>query len=1564
MPPPKRPFTTSSLTSTLKSTIASQPLLSNLTNIDKLSSQATSLAQKTPFFNNSQNHQQQQHSQQHQDAVQLTSNTNSSNSNNFAANNANGQNMMRTGNNNSNNMFNEHHSMLGANNQAQQQQRPPMASTPTVDMSHLTEEERLMIQSVIAKAEMADMGMPVDTSAPSSTNLPSNASQALVQAERAKQQQNRQQMNTGQNQPQQGGGGVVGGSGATSGFQNQKSQQMNQQDVMHQQNQQQQQQQNMQQQQQQYPQQLQQMIPSDNTQNMQTPFQNQNNTQLMNQANNQSQFNQPGQQQQLPMHQNMQTQPAQLSQANSVDIQQQSNLKQQSMLDSRNANLQLTEQQQAQLLVNQINSQFNLGQNQEQQPQQLPSHLSSQNSQNMNQILLNNLQQQQQQQQQMEQQAMRDQQASQAIRIQQIPAMTNFDQSMLAQTQGLVGMNTQVQNQTIPQQQIGNQSTQQLQQQQLQQQQIQQQQHAMINPVVNDQSKMLSTYQTDYNINNSNALLNNQTANNTLMQQQTPGKIMQQGGLSDFNGNNMFDQIQQLNQINLTNANTGIKRIDQLGSNENSMNPIFTQQERQISLSGNGIMQNTGISAATQQTSGQNFNAEILHLNNPAHPAYNDPRSEIRFRTQHMPLDAEYNDHAFSDQEYYENRPRHQNQNLRRHDSADPGNRRPTPSRHTKYPDINEQTVDRHNRSLQAYDLAQRGEQNFTRPKTKLRQLPQPNLHYDKSPQSSTEHLSTDRQNSKFKDGGKHTRAANKSKNNRETKLDNLQQHHHTESEEEDEDASSLYEKKNIEPVGSSSRKSPNLSGKESADKNDEALRILSELRLSEQANQVMEQQQLLIKQSQELIKLQLEQQALSQELKKSIKPGSSSTFTNAEQNNNNNSEENKNSIRDDGVKDSVKVESSYKADAQEDGNEKDQVSSRKLQEGIKSSRDDDASRSQRFEQTKKSTPFCHVHDSDIDDESPRANSKSTSTKFIDLSDENVEYVGDGKGRTYNEKEKINRKVGTNLSNSNSLTASPRYNRDLFQSPTDTTDSDVEPLSHASMRRQQRILRNKPKPLVRRREPAGLPPSPLPVAAAIQLHQMQQQHLRQTNQIGSAKGNLSRSNFMRSRSVTSSPNHQLDYMNGGYMTDNQRIRSTSPDTLSEFGGQRRRKRLPEPPTNAVPITPSMVRKMIQTQRAGNSHGKLLASVNAKTTLLTNTHTNRQLTFERQSNESNNLVRGNVYQNEPSQNSGILNQTSYLSENPTSSVPDSNRTGGISTTTAASRAPELNKFLSSTYGNSILRNNISDIKDTPELDKLISNLDNYYGLDNKQSTRTDPSVSGAYNLRSITKTPIVTTSSIISPTRSLAQNYPTYTSTRPTFTNPSTLSRCNSEGESCLTSRYGRRSNLHTANIDDYKSYGRNLGTSSYLDGRSSAYIPPSSLARQTLTSSAIPDTTQSMNNDMLFGTSSGLDRPHSYYRPMQNQYRSSPRFQNSTGSFDSENLDSLTPTAIHEHQRPYNSIITDSSNRYQTRPSYAATSSDTLRDRYRYSEMPQYGSSYLNKMSNNTAYPYSSAGVK
>lgn len=1598
MPPPKRPFITSSLTSTLKSTIANQPLLSNLTNIDKLSSQASSFAQKSPFFANLTN--QQQHSQAagahpQQDAHQLSGNsTNNSNQNQPANGSVSGLNMMRAGNSGG---------PAFANQPAGRAQAAalPAASTPTVDMSHLTEEERLMIQSVMAKAEMADMGMPVDTSAPSSTNLPSNASQALVQ-QHAQARQQQQQARVGQNnpirQPQQqqqqaaNQRPMVADGQPGQSFASQLQQ--HQQNMMFASNQ-----------------------PEPSNYGQQMIAQGDQQQQQFNQA---QQFQQQ-QPQQQHIYQNVQRSAGPLEQQQQLGGQMQST----SMVDpATRANLPSLEQQ-TQQLVSQINSQFNLNQPsqiQQQRQQQQPVVVGGSHQASLAQQF-----NPQQHQTPAEQQISHDRLHSQQVPAQQQQQglarladgnLVAADQSMF---QNVASLNQPQQQMIQAQQQqqpsfsvIDRQQQQQLPSQQLMNT-LPNESVGMMQQMTNQQAAQVDQFnQQQQQQDGSNLMLANKSqqfsaSNQSNMIQQAPANIQ-------YNGAQMAGFVnQQQSQLN-----NGMKLNQEtpLGVyNLNQQQPMIQQfQAAEMLASQQGVQFNAGSSKqlpstdVSQQAASNQLNNQMLLHQPSVYSArdspysQHDPRDDIRFGgRQQVAFEADYyNDHALSDEEHLSRdrqlsrRQLSQQQSgrppIRRYDSADQPSSSARHSSRDKYgskrKDTTTSKVDsRRDRDLQAYDLAQYSSAGGRQ--TKARQLPQPTN--QKLPlHSSNEHLSstTEHKNKISQKAHQIVRPTSQRQGSPYLSASDdeeaLEEDELEEAEEEAETGSVEGRRKkqvSSDKASTARASSSNSGGKnDTVDKSEEALRLLSELKLTEQATQVMEQQQLLIKQGQELIKLQLEQQALSQELKKSLnKPSSEAN--------------NGTSTMNEKERDGESLKEQPESQTEEAGYQKG-TRLRDLDEQTKPK--------------KLTSSICNQQNQDSDEDSLRAFRSQPATKTRELPNQNIDdgleteitRTTTSKRQMTSDEDKFKRKAPNSGAPQATFAVSARYNRDLLQSPTDTTDSDIEPLTQASLRRQQqqRLLaaQTKPKGALagRRREPTGLPPSPLPVAAAIQLHQMQQQHFKAASRVGVSGAGVSstttsRANFMRSRSVTSSPNHHLDHINSGYLTDSQRIQSASPDTLSEFGGQRRRKRLPEPPTNLVPITPSMVRKMIQAQRAGGGPARLPTSVNAQTTLLTNTHSTRSGAFERPIPAEGNLNPTGSRAAAPNQASSYLSlltqRESHFSQpdlHPTTTGPStstqhgaymdhlvsSNPSQQVTAGNATLAKSDLNKFLSSTYGNSILKNsNISDVKETPELDKLISNLDEYYDLDNgsKRTVRLaldQPPVSSqlaAHNSYSRQDPSTLSLASGGQPSSSYLQQHGTGYSARSTAniqlgeSEMSALTRCYSaDGEdgshlaSRLSSkrpytdyagsRFGRpRDQLPTFSA---ASYPNGPSGSSYLLGRSSPLDQPTTgsgirFGDRANTTSRFRDSYQMSSNNSNWRLASS-----SYYtRPTAQAYSSTNRLPlTSTGSLDLGGSDLHTDYLGNEQRSSYGHLsdfppATGQKSYSQSR--YSAI--DPIRDRYR-----------------------------
>ena len=518
----------------------------------------------------------------------------------------------------------------------------------------------------------------------------------------------------------------------------------------------------------------------------------------------------------------------------------------------------------------------------------------------------------------------------------------------------------------------------------------------------------------------------------------------------------------------------------------------------------------------------------------------------------------------------------------------------------------------------------------------------------------------------------------------------------------------------------------------------DKALYLLNELKLTEQANQVMEHQQLLIKQSQELIKLQ---QAQLEQKNAATKATSEKEVSPPKE-----QKEKSESAQ-------VPQESRKSTNDEDLGEVQNQEGSNELCKGV-SNKD-----------TSHSTDDSSNLDRQLMDKGSKNQSRSEDAGKVNtqsINEATSESRDHGQRSADSQKDRIKKSTNStnahhhqdplaSATNSHTALSANRPRRDLLQSPTDTTDSDLE--LTASNRRSARPARNqgfivatpnsRSRSLARRREPVGLPPSPLPVAAAIQLHQMQQQHMKNQPQTAINRGPsaLNRTGYLRSRSVTSSPNHMFERSPfSGYSTDNQHNRPTSPDTMSEYGGgARRRRRLPEPPSNAVPLTPSMVRKMIQAQKAAaTSSSKLLTSVNAQSTMLTNMHSTRNPSFDRLPSDRI-LDSGLFYHNQLGDRNLSKHQSVSFAKvpgqaqkfNPSPYVKsDSNRPpasgplSGSSMLSQSSGNPNSkdlsSHFQSHAYDRSLIPTNIADPKDTIELDKLISNLDGIYALDRKRN----------------------------------------------------------------------------------------------------------------------------------------------------------------------------------------------------------------------------------------------------
>ena len=1173
-----------------------------------------------------------------------------------------------------------------------------------------------MIQSVMAKAEMADMGIPVDTSAPSSTNLPSSTSQALTQQRQQHEQQIRHQQQQQQQQEKQ----------VNQQQPNQFRQPINE-PQMHMQPQQtsssinhyndglQHMQQNQQNVGQKYQQQLQQphsnmMMSNNNNLNLDPVTNNfgqqsyrpqdgqlQNsqsfNPMLAQQQQQQQQFLQQQQQQSLPNQQGPLSRNQQVAPSNQVNF-----------LDTIPSSNQLSAlEQQTQQLVGQINSQFSLngaqgntsgqqampisGQNNSNEPQQIPprgSHIANNPSSDQS----------------IGQQNMMLQQSN--------PIISQQPQFMQDQFY-LSGANPNCENlQQASQPQYG----------------MSNQQRQQLNPIFPEQQQPNQAELSQFN---------NQPVN--FVENKLP-TIQQQERLSNQNlQRNQIDSFVQQNPDNLNR----LRQLQQqsLDSSYGPTNILANQQQPYLTAQEVNQSNEQALNARPIRTNLHQLPIVERDFSQHKNDGSYDSRRDIRFGPQITSSAQDYDqDHALSDHELHTNRRGHRETSqsaIRRYDSVE-----------TKSP--------KHSSSGRELDLAyDRGSHVKAQTRLKARQLPQPsrtNQHQqaggEGSLQSSIECLKNDRQkHNKSRDG---FRSPVSKPTRKQLGRDQEPSKHPAESpqyltdSDVDGDLASGAELSENEPsrrqTRASNRALPNQKNIENSDKHETALQLLSELKLTEQANQVMEQQQLLIKQSQELIKLQqaqLEQKILLDKKETKSNGDEKESIEEGEKNSGGQKQTQEKPIE---------SETEIKADGE---NETDESSHLRLKKTAKQFKDETVDK----QTSKKSTSFSNDQESDLEEELQSDSKRGQKVHSIDNNEDSaIEY--DRKADRHHNKGLIKKANNPSTPKNTTSIGSSRYNRDLLQSPTDTTDSDVELMSQSTIHKRHRQAPTKPKPTaIRRKEPAGLPPSPLPVAAAIQLHHMQQQHLKQQM--------INRANLLRSRSVTNSPNQFLDRGTSGYMTDsNQRHRATSPDTMSEYGGQRRRKRLPEPPSNVVPLTPSMVRKMIQAQRAvASNSSKILTSVNAQTTLLGNIHSDRASSLDQQIGESD----GNTF-SKTGASSGAQKYVTYGDLTSRASLAPSNvgpknslsrYSQSLSSNNPQSSTTDVNRFLKSTYGSSILKNpKVSEIKETPELDKMISNIDEYYGFDEKRYSRFSPSsgpdASNSLGLRYGQQTPLADGSS--------------------------------------------------------------------------------------------------------------------------------------------------------------------------------------------------------------------------
>lgn len=542
-----------------------------------------------------------------------------------------------------------------------------------------------MIQSVMAKAEMAEMGMPVDTSAPSSTNLPSNASQMLSQQAKQDQNMQYQQRNAHQQQLQQ------------NLRQQQQPQYHNQQQQMQQQ----------------------QLNSRNLTNDQQTNVHQmqscqmdergimiggqQDKSSLRNQQMNQVSQNQLQHYSQQQEHQTQQ-QPfmhsSDLQQPNAMTSNNLSNLNNQSAIDAKTSLALL--HQQTQQTVAQINAQFNL--NQPQQAQQENINTSgvqsfAQPSGDM-QVMQN------------QQQDIRNQQALQLAQIQQQQQQqnltnnlqmnqSNFDQSVqMQQPQPMINRGNIVNN-PIP-----------MTQQQMMSSQYQPNQVQSV-PMMNDQNNLVQATQFPQNFNTRNneliAMNNNQVSNQG---QQNPTNT-QSMPYSEFGSNQMVAQTDMTN-ILMQNQRIGDANYG-AGSTNLQMAAQRSNLQPQMSLVHNY--------EAVEQSRLENSPALPSQLNQSvSHEPYHNTRTEIKFGTN----TNFYDDQSLSDQEYHKGRSRRQiyrepdhryQTSSFNHDEKTPGHFRQV-DRQTK------KLVD--DKALQAYDLAHRDTPHSQRP-IKSRLLPQPN---------------------------------------------------------------------------------------------------------------------------------------------------------------------------------------------------------------------------------------------------------------------------------------------------------------------------------------------------------------------------------------------------------------------------------------------------------------------------------------------------------------------------------------------------------------------------------------------------------------------------------------------------------------------------------------------------------------------------------------------------------------------------------------------------------------------------------------------------------------------
>lgn len=1245
------PFSASSLKSTLKSTIANQPLLSNL------SSQASSLAQKTgPILGAINQQLQEQFQQQPQSQAVPPQREAAASSKTTAGPNLHyknqDQNMIRNFSDNQQQRFPPqsnfapNNGLVGASSSLVNSaavsscgggsgglQRPP-----PVDLSHLTAEERAMIQSVMAKDQMVNYNGLSQVAGQGDTQI-----QSIRQANFANQSQQQQMHQNPQQQPQ-----VAQMASASN--------------------------------------------PNQQPRLGQPQFQTQQNTgQTLGQfdatnpmgANGQVANSTIGPQQQ----QQLAFQPNQQQQSNLMNYNQSSQASQLPSLEAR-----------TQQLVSQINSQFNLGSGSQNPPQQ-QQHPPATSSQQM----------------------------SSGLGNAPVISNTNFNQNPMGQFQQpqLGGQMMNASN--APQQPVSN------------AQQQQQQAGLMMNqspPVLMQNQPVTSQLQ---NINQASAFQPQQQAN-TLAQM---GPVMQ-------HNSQLALQQQQPQASPLPNMQSQQPLPGQLGP-QTSLDSAFLQQQQQRSALGafpmpnqmmhsnqlplaQGQIPNLGtISSAASNFAApqQSFNLTQMPGNMmlgqpqqqflPSGPLMQQPqpfdaRQSIKFKPEWRQWTRHDQHEALSEQEFDQieeattsnlsTKTRRDRAGLRRFDSAD-------------VPDDESRSSRRRHQDGQAPSDFRQATRQLPRPgpsgARQLRKSPATALAND-SQQQQRRVLAPSKDPSKRQTTNSSWRFSSQNHerlSSCSSLASDLEELEESSASRSDSGLPSADQPAQApKPTGGKSKSKQSSNSQRQQQQQNSASRTtcqgdannntqlqsqLHDLKLTEQANQVMEQQQQLIKQSQELIKLQ--QAQLEQQAENKVKTQLSR----------------QESVQDQAARQIV----GQSQQSRDEAPSMDKQAEHKSFESTQTQQRPAPTKTDSAVQANEGSPRVRR-----DNMRPAVTSRSTTIDVGDLAPLDSPTEGGGEKIWINPGSEQHRRQQQQLHRGENVLAANLYRAqltrdDLLDSPIDTTDSDLDLISqstqvlsrrhHHSLKPTSRISMASKQAAARRahKQSSGLPPSPLPVVAAIQLHQLQEQHSREGAELEERRCHRQGTNLLRSRSVCNSPQHQRI----------TRGRAISPDAMSELSlrlrqSSQNKKHLPDPPSNAVPLTPSMVKKMIQAQRVGaTSSDKLLTSVNAQTTLLTNTHSLRQPCLDQLSPDqrraaacsgTNSLITNRQYYdatgsssaNQPTSSSAIGSYTAKISGAQVS-FTDSFERSQLQTArhhrlSALSRT-DLSKYLDSTFGTSILKN---------------------------------------------------------------------------------------------------------------------------------------------------------------------------------------------------------------------------------------------------------------------------------